>query len=1115
MLQKKIAPLFFFIFCLIGCNLSKEKTRLSDITQEDEQKEASLFNLLPSERTHVDFQNILKEGLNANVLVYEYLYNGGGVAVGDFNADGFEDIYFTSNMGENKFYINQGNLTFMEVSQISKVQGRPGPWKTGITSADVNGDGKLDLYLCYSGALPDAKRKNQLFINQGNNEDNIPIFKEEAEAYGLASSAYSNQGYFLDYDRDGDLDMLLLNHSPKSLPVLNEVLTKEILKKDDPLQGLRVYRQDNGKFIDVTTSTGVNGSGLSYGLGIGISDVNDDGWLDFYVSNDYTIPDYLYINNGDGTFTDQLKNQLGHTSHFSMGNNIADINNDGLQDIYTLDMLPEDNKRQKLLLSPDNYEKFDLNLRSGFHYQYMRNMLQVNNGNNSFSEVGQLSGVSNTDWSWAPLFADFDNDGFKDLFVTNGYYRDYTNLDFINYLEDFVQAKGRLKREDVLDLIAKMPSSDLTNYYFSNTNGLSFIDSTKKSGIAQPSNSNGAAYVDLDNDGDLELIVNNINKAAFIYENTTSNGNTNYLKIKLEGDDQNSQGIGSKVTVYTGNEQQVMEQVPNRGYLSTVSPILHFGLGPLEKVDSLIIRWNSGKTETRYALKSNATITLRESDAIKTKYVPRKQHTIFTKSKALLSHTNKASNINDFKRQPLLPKQISHHSPAMAVGDFNKDGLEDIVIGGGMDQPTSLYLRQQNGSMKPRFTSDFSLDSRSLDTHINVMDANSDGNLDLYIASGGYHDLSPDDVLYKDRLYLGDGKGNFTKSIDALPEIFTNTIVTASADINGDTFPDIFVGAGVIPGRYPEISKSYFLLNNGRGQYSVEIDTKYPDLQNLGIISDAKFTDFNGDKSPDLIVVGEWMPITILINQNGSFANKTNDYFDTELKGLWNTVELTDVNDDGFVDILAGNLGTNSQFNIDKNHPAILVYEDFDNNGSIDPVLNFYVGDTSYPYLTRDELVGQLAYLKQKYTSYSQYSEALLTDIFSEKVLHSAKKLEANYAATALLSNNGNGKFEESVLPIQAQFSPVHKILVHDFDKNGKKDILVLGNNDYYKLRIGKFDANYGTLLLQDEKGNFEYVPQNISGLDVRGSQVNGVVLNDYLLIQAYGKPLESYKFLD
>ncbi|HMB63178.1 MAG TPA: VCBS repeat-containing protein, partial [Eudoraea sp.] len=534
-MKKKSGANIFFCLSLLLLAFGGCKPKDAGTAVDLQEKKPPLFTLLGPEMTNIHFQNKLSEGLNANVLMYEYLYNGGGVAAGDFNGDDLIDLYFTSNMGDNSFYLNQGNMKFREVSAPSGVSGRAGPWKTGITAADVNGDGLLDLYLCYSGALPPEKRKNQLFINMGNDKNNIPVFEEKAGAYGLDSPAFSNQAYFLDYDRDGDLDALLLNHNPKSLPVLNEVSTREFLKKDDPLQGVRLYRQTKGVFEDVTVSAGISGSALTYGLGIGISDLNNDGWVDFYVSNDYAVPDYLYINNGDGTFTNRLNESMGHTSHFSMGNDIADINNDGLQDIITLDMLPEDNRRQKLLLAPDNYEKFDLNLHSGFHYQYMRNMLQLNNGNGTFSEIGQLAGISNTDWSWAALLADYDNDGFKDLFVTNGYYRDYTNLDFINYMDDFVKSRGRLMREDVLDIIQQMPSSNLTNYYFSNKDGVTFSEETKTFGLDQASNSNGAAYADLDNDGDLDLIVNNINKPAYVYRNESGGNNANSLSVELRG----------------------------------------------------------------------------------------------------------------------------------------------------------------------------------------------------------------------------------------------------------------------------------------------------------------------------------------------------------------------------------------------------------------------------------------------------------------------------------------------------------------------------------------------------------------------------------------------------
>ncbi|MES1224518.1 MAG: VCBS repeat-containing protein, partial [Bacteroidota bacterium] len=513
--------LFFFIYFLTGCN---EKSGNDGSTSGN-----TLFTLLNSEQTGIDFQNTLTEGLNTNILVYEYFYNGGGVAAGDFNNDGLVDVYFTSNMSDNKFYLNKGNMQFTDITTASRAGGRPGPWKTGVNAVDINGDGKLDIYLCYSGALPFEKRKNQLFINTGNNKEGVPVFEEKAAEYGLDNTGFSNQSYFFDYDKDGDLDMLLLNHNPKNLPILNEAGTAQLFKQDNPEKGLRLFKQTNEKFEDVTTISGINGSELSYGLGLGISDFNNDGWPDFYVSNDYAVPDYLYINNKDGSFTNKLSECIGHTSQFSMGNDVSDINNDGLTDIYTLDMLPEDNHRQKLLLMPDNYAKFDLNVRLGFYYQYMRNMLQLNNGNTTFSETGQIAGISNTDWSWSALFADYDNDGWKDLFVTNGYYRDYTNLDFINYMNDYVEKKGRLQREDVMDIIKEMPSSNVINYIFQNKHDKTFQDKNKDWGITQTSNSNGAVYADLDNDGDLDLVVNNINLPAFIYRNESQKDSANHF----------------------------------------------------------------------------------------------------------------------------------------------------------------------------------------------------------------------------------------------------------------------------------------------------------------------------------------------------------------------------------------------------------------------------------------------------------------------------------------------------------------------------------------------------------------------------------------------------------
>lgn len=1072
----------------------------------------TLFTLLFSSQTGIDFTNILKEGPNTNILMYEYFYNGGGIAAGDMNGDGLIDLYFTSNMGKNKLYLNKGNMQFQDITDQSGAAGREGPWKTGVTIVDIDGDNKLDLYICYSGTVRDENRVNQLFINEGNDENNIPRFTEQAEKYGLASSAYSNQAYFFDCDRDGDLDALLLNHNPNSLPILNEVSTAELLKKDDPLKGIRLLKQSNGHFDDVTQRSGISGSALTYGLGAGIADINNDEWPDIYISNDYAVPDYLYINNGNGTFTNKLHESLGHTSQFSMGNDIADVNNDGLSEIFTLDMLPEDNHRQKLLLAPDNYGKFDLNVRSGFYYQYMRNMLQLNNGNNTFSEVGQLAGISNTDWSWAALFADYDNNGWKDLFITNGYLRDYTNLDFIKYMDDYVKTKDRLKREDVLELVGKMPASNVVNYIFSNQGGISFVNNTKSWGMDRSSNSNGAAYADLDNDGDLDLIVNNINQPAFIYQNNSAqeSGN-NYLQIKLQGEGLNTLGIGARVKIWSGGKQQQLEQMNARGYLSSVSPILHFGVSHAGVVDSLVVRWCRGKQQVISNIKTNQMLTLSEKNARVKKSKPLVPSTIFKEASPPIRYQDARIITNDFKRQPLLVNQFSYSGPCLVKGDVNGDGLEDVFIGGGSGQAASLYIQKKNKRFERKAVSAFDADKLCEDAEAVFFDVNNDGSLDLYVATGGYHTYEPNDILLQDRLYLNDGKGNFMRSENALPEMRTSKSCVAISDVNQDGFLDLFVGGRVIPGRYPEVPFSYLLINDGKGHFRNEIATVAPQLEKLGMITDAIWLDLDEDKKNELVVVGEWMPVTIFSHTGNKLQNETKKYFGKEYSGWWNKIDTADFNNDGRPDFVVGNYGLNTQCKASDQQPAEMYFKDFDNNGSVDPFLCFYIQGRSYPYVTRDELLEQIGSLRSRFTNYESYSNIVLTDIFKEHDLSNAGHLKINRLETTYFQSCDNGKFCVSSLPIQAQYSPVHTITTIDYDKDGNKDILLCGNDNKAKLRLGKYDANYGVLLKGDGKGGFRYVEQASSGLKIKGDVRSVIHVNETLIFGINSQPLAAY----
>lgn len=1088
-----------------------------------------LFTLLSPDQTGITFANNLTEGLNTNVLMYEYFYNGGGVAVGDLNADGLDDIYFSGNMVPNQLYLNKttagGKIQFADATAVAGVGGREGPWKTGVSMADVNGDGRLDIYVCHSGAVRPENRLPELFINDGPDAQGIPRFTDRTAEYGLDKPAQTTQVVFFDYDRDGDLDLFQLNHNPKSLPVLDVAATSSLLKQANSEIGVRLFRNTRNHFDDVTDQSGLSSSVLSYGLGAGVSDLNGDGWPDIYISNDYAVPDYLYLNNRDGSFTDKLKFSVGHTSNFSMGNAVADVNNDARPDILTLDMLPEDNRRQKLLMAPDNYDKYALGVASGFHHQHMRNMLQVNNGDGSYREVGQLAGISSTDWSWAPLFADLDNDGWKDLYVTNGYVRDYTNQDFLKYMADFMQNRPTNPgREDVLELVHKMPSSNVANYAFRNRGGLgevAFENVGSAWGLTQVSNSTGAAYADLDNDGDLDLVTNNTNQAAFIFQNEANKQRKNhYLDLRLAGAGANTQGIGAKVTLHRGGNQQYAEQMPTQGYQSSVSPKLHFGLGTNPGVDSVRVVWPTGKQQMLTNVKADQILTVRETDARSTYRAPRAKRALFNEMKSPLVYAHPTVTVNDFKRQPLLVNAMSFSGPCLTKADVNADGREDVFVGGGNGQAGGVFVQQASGQFSRLPQPAFEADNASEDTDAIFFDANGDGSPDLYVCSGGYGDFQPDDPRLQDRLYLNDGKGHFTKSADALPVMRTSTSCVRVADINSDGRPDLFVGGRVVPGRYPESPRSYLLINagktpDGQPKFTDQTARLAPMLANIGMVTDAAWTDLNSDRKPELVVVGEWMPVTVLGLANGTgsqLTNQTDAFLGKRYSGWWNKLLVDDLNGDGRPDLVVGNQGLNTQCRASDREPAELVYKDFDNNGKIDPILCLYVQGKSYPHATRDELLDQVGMLRPRFTNYDAYANATLTDVFTADELRNAKRLTVNHFQTTCFVSTPTGKLTETPLPMAAQVAPVFTLTTLDYDRDGHKDLLLCGNTTQARLRFGRSDANSGLLLRGNGRGGFTAVLSTESGFRLTGDVRSVLPVGNTLLIGINQQAIRAYQ---
>lgn len=1042
----------------------------------------TLFTSLDKNATGINFQNTFFDDGPLNVANYIYFYNGGGVAVGDINNDGLPDILFTGNMVRNRLFLNKGNFQFEDITAKSGIADKQG-WCTGATMVDINNDGKLDIYICRSADARPELRKNLLFINNGD-----LTFSEKADEYGLGDTGFSTQAAFFDYDKDGDLDCFIINHSTQKYTA--GVQDNPGLRKEyNPASASKLYRNDGGHFNDVSQQAGITSNVLTFGLGVAVADINNDGWLDIFQSNDFNEPDYLFINNRNGTFTEQLSRCMDETSLFSMGSDAADYNNDGFVDLLTLDMLAEDNKTQKMHSGAENFDKLQYLFTQGFYYQYSRNMLQKNNGNGTFSEVGQLSGISNTDWSWAALFGDYDNDGYKDLFVTNGYVKDYTDMDFLKYSVDrLVRSKHGETVDAIPEYIKKMPTIRIPKAIFQNNGDETFTKKTKEWGLDNPYVSAGAAYADLDNDGDLDLVVNNSNDYAGIYENNSERlVKNNFLKIKLLGEEKNQWGIGSKVTVYSNGNKYYQEEMPVRGFESCVDPVLNFGIGKKPSVDSIVIIWPNDKMQTLKNVKANQTISVNIKDASTTwVYDSTTAASNYFIQQAAFNFTHTEDQFNDFTVQPLLINYLSRQGPCMAKADVNGDRREDIFIGGAKGQPGRLFIQLANGKFTASSQPALTKDSLSEDVAAEFFDADKDGDLDLIVGSGGY-EFNENDAAFQDRLYLNNGKGIFTKKENALPPIHISKGCVKAADVDGDGDMDLFVGGRLVPGKYPTSPGSFLLLNDGKGNFTDATGIIAPAFKDIGMVTDALWMDINKDGKNDLIVVGEWMPIKVFINQGKVLTDESSKYMNFPSNGWWNKIYANDFDGDGDTDLVIGNIGLNTQFHSSEKEPLQLYYNDFDGNGSIDPIFCYYIGGISYPANSRDDLADQLPMVKKKFLEYYQYADATINDVFTTDQLKDAKLLTVSEQSTLYLENDGEKGFSKKTLPIEAQYAPVYAITSLDANKDGKPDLLLAGNNSWTRIKFGRYSANHGLLLIGDGKGNFRYIPQMQSGLNVRG----------------------------